>query len=74
MPQTTQPGALEDGHRLLVCLAVAARAHDPVLVTQIAHRADITLTNREIRRTFAKLSHYGVNQNDLNWLRSCGLA
>ena len=62
--------AIDTGHRLLVCLAVAARNRDPVLVTQIAERADRLLTAKEMRRSFARLPTYGVCQLDMDWLQA----
>jgi len=64
---------LEPAHCLLVCLAVAARAHDPVLVSQVAHKADLTLTEREMKRAFSRLSSYGVSPVDLEWLQAVDL-
>lgn len=64
---------LEPAHRLLVCLAVATRAHDPVLVTQIAEKADRTLSPKEMKRTFGRLAGYCVDQSDMAWLQSADL-
>jgi hypothetical protein len=61
--------SLEPAHRLLICLAVAARNRDPVLVSQIAERADRLLTPKEMRRSFARLPSYGVGSADLDWLQ-----
>jgi hypothetical protein len=61
---------LDPAHKLLVALAVAARAKDPVLVSQIAERADLLLTPREMKRAFSRLSSYGVTQSDLDWLQT----
>lgn len=64
---------LEPAHRLLVCLAVATRGRDPVLVSQVAHKADLTLTEREMKRAFSRLSTYGVSPDDLAWLQAVEL-
>lgn len=64
---------LEPAHRLLVCLAVAARAHDPVLVSQVAERAERHLSQREMRRAFSRLPAYGVAPCDLAWLKTADL-
>lgn len=64
---------LEPAHRLLVCLAVAVRDHDPVLVTQVAHRADLTLSDREARRAFSRLPSYGISPQDMAWLQAVEL-
>jgi hypothetical protein len=64
---------LDPAHKLLVALAVAARGRDPVLVAQIAERADLLLTPREMKRAFSRLPTYGVNQSDLDWLQSADL-
>lgn len=69
MTQTT----LDPAHKLLVALAVAARGRDPVLVAQIAEKADLLLTNREMRRSFSRLKNYGVSQQDLKWLQTADL-
>jgi hypothetical protein len=61
---------LEPAHRLLVCLAVAARAHDPVLVAQVAEKAERTMSPKEMRRTFSRLDVYGVSGPDLDWLQT----
>ncbi len=62
--------SLDDGQRLLACLAVAVRRRDPVLVQQIAARADRLLTDSTIRRTFNRLKSYGLTETDMDWLRS----
>lgn len=64
---------LDPAHKLLVALAVAARGRDPVLVAQIAERADLLLTPREMKRAFSRLPAYGVNKSDLDWLQSAEL-
>lgn len=64
---------LEPAHRLLVCLAVAVRARDPVLVCQIADKAERHLSAREMRRAFSRLAAYGVPGCDLAWLQSAEL-
>lgn len=64
---------LDPAHKLLVALAVAARGRDPVLVAQIAEKADLLLTNREMRRSFGRLKNYGVSPQDLKWLQSADL-
>lgn len=64
---------LDPAHKLLVALAVAARGRDPVLVSQIAERADLLLTPREMKRAFSRLPAYGVSQTDLDWLQTTEL-
>lgn len=64
---------LDPAHKLLVALAVAARGRDPVLVCQIAERADLLLTPREMKRAFSRLPAYGVSQADLDWLQTTEL-
>lgn len=64
---------LDPAHKLLVALAVAARSRDPVLVSQVAEKADLTLTTREMRRAFGRLGNYGVSREDLKWLQSADL-
>lgn len=64
---------LEPAHRLLVCLAVAARARDPVLVSQVAEKAERHLSPREMRRAFSRLPAYGVSPGDLRWLQAAEL-
>lgn len=64
---------LDPAHKLLVALAVAARGRDPVLVAQIAERADLLLTSREMKRAFSRLPTYGVNQADMDWLQTADL-
>lgn len=64
---------LEPAHRLLVCLAVATRARDPVLVSQVAQKADLLLSERESRRCFSRLASYGVSPADLQWLKEVDL-
>ena len=59
---------LDEGHRLLACLAVAIREPDPVLVRQIAEKADKILPDSQIVKTFGRLKNYGVGTSDLNWL------
>lgn len=61
---------LEPAHRLLACLAAAVRNRDPVLVKQIATRADLSMTAREVERTFSRLPVYGLSPDDLAWLRT----
>lgn len=60
--------SLDDGHLLLACLAVAVRARDPVLVSQVAHKADKVLTDSALRRSFGRLRNYGVSDQDMEWL------
>lgn len=64
---------LDDGHRLLVCLAVAVRRHDPVLVKQVAERADALLSDSTARRSFSRLRSYGVSEADMSWLATVDL-
>ena len=64
---------LDPAHKLLVALAVAARSRDPVLVSQVAEKADLTLTTREMRRAFSRLGNYGVSGEDMKWLQSADL-
>ena len=64
---------IDAAHKLLVALAVAARRRDPVLVMQVAERADLLLTPREMKRAFSRLESYGVSQDDLSWLQSAEL-
>ncbi|MGA0983306.1 hypothetical protein [Vulcanococcus sp.] len=64
---------LEPAHKLLVCLAVATRARDPVLVAQVAQRADLLLSDREARRAFSRLPSYGVSAADMDWLKAADL-
>lgn len=60
--------ALDEGHLLLACLAVAVRAHDPVLVAQVAEKADKVLGESQFKRSFRRLPSYGVRPEDLAWL------
>ena len=60
---------LDDGHLLLCCLAVAVKKRDPVLVAQVASKADKILPDSQIRRAFGRLKGYGVNESDMAWLR-----
>lgn len=60
---------LDDGHRLLVCLAVAIKRRDPVLVRQVAEKADKVLPDSQIRRAFSRLRQYGIGDHDLAWLQ-----
>jgi len=61
---------LDDGHLLLGCLAVAVKMRDPVLVAQVARKADRTLADSQITRTFGRLKSYGINADDMSWLAS----
>lgn len=61
---------LDPALSLLACLAVAVRARDPVLVQQVADRADRLLGDSVIKRTFARLPSFGVDEEDLEWLAS----
>ena len=61
---------LDDGHLLLCCLAVAVKRRDPVLVSQVARKADKTLPDPQIRRAFGRLKGYGVSADDMTWLES----
>lgn len=60
---------LDDGHLLLCCLAVAVKKRDPVLVAQVASKADKILPDSQIRRAFGRLKGYGVSESDMTWLR-----
>lgn len=60
--------SLDDGHRLLACLAIAIRRRDTVLVRQVAERADRILSDATSRRAFGRLRNYGVTEEDLAWL------
>ena len=64
---------IDPAHRLLVALAVASRNRDPVLVLQVAERADLFLSAREMKRAFSRLDAYGVSQDDLDWLQTAEL-
>lgn len=64
---------LDDGHRLLVCLAVAIRRRDTVLVRQVAERADRILSEGTCKRAFGRLRNYGVTTSDMDWLQSVDL-
>ena len=64
---------LDDGHLLLISLAVAVRLRDAVLVRQVAEKADLNLPDSQIRRSFSKLRGYGVSESDLEWLGSVDL-
>lgn len=59
---------LDPALSLLACLAVAVRSRDPVLVQQVADRADKLLGDSVIKRTFARLPAFGVDAEDLEWL------
>lgn len=72
LPHMGNP-VLEPAHRLLVCLAVATRAHDPVLVTQIAEKAERTLSSKEMKRAFGRLASYCVAPSDMDWLQAAEL-
>ena len=61
---------LDPALSLLASLAVAVRAHDPVLVQQVADKADRQLGDSGIKRTFARLPAFGVTEDDLEWLAS----
>ncbi len=61
---------LDPALQLLVCLAVAIRARDSVLVQQIAERVDLSLSTKEARRTFSRLPSYGVSASDMVWLKA----
>ena len=61
---------LDPALNLLASLAVAVRAHDPVLVQQVADKADRLLGDSVIKRTFARLPAFGVSEEDLEWLAS----
>jgi hypothetical protein len=62
--------SLDDGHLLLACLAVGVRSRDPVLVSQVAHKADKVLSASALRRSFGRLRNYGVSEQDMAWLAS----
>ena len=65
--------SLDDGHRLLVCLAVAIRRRDTVLVRQIAEKSDRLLSDNAAKRSFQRLRNYGVTAEDMDWLSACDL-
>ena len=65
--------SLDDGHRLLLCLVVAIRRRDAVLVKQVADKADKTLTEAGVRRAFSRLRTYGITEEDLTWLSEAEL-
>ena len=60
---------LDDGHLLLCCLAVAVKKRDPILVSQVASKADKILPDSQIRRAFGRLKGYGVSEDDMTWLK-----
>ena len=60
---------LDPALRLLICLSVAVRRRDVVLVEQIAEKVDIALTPKEAKRALSRLPAYGVTPDDLSWLR-----
>jgi len=60
--------SLDDGHLLLCCLAVAVKRRDPVLVGQVARKADKTLLDSQISRAFGRLKGYGMTAEDMEWL------
>ena len=60
--------SLDDGHLLLCCLAVAVKQRDPVLVGQVARKADKTLPDSQITRAFGRLKGYGMTVEDMEWL------
>ena len=60
---------LELPHKLLIALVVAVRRRDPVLVRQVAERADREMADAVIRRTFSKVSSYSLTSDDLAWLQ-----
>ena len=60
---------LDPALRLLICLSVAVRRRDAVLVEQIAEKVDIALTPKEAKRALSRLPSYGVTPDDLSWLR-----
>lgn len=62
--------SLDPALSLLTSLAVAVRARDPVLVQQVAEKADRLLGDSVIKRTFARLPAFGVDPEDLEWLAS----
>ena len=55
------------GHLLLCCLAVAVKKRDPVLVSQIAEKADKHLPQSQLKRAFGRLKGFGMNTDDLDW-------
>ena len=61
---------LDDGHLLLCCLAVAVKCRDPVLVAQVARKADKTLPDSQIRRAFGRLRGYAMDDEDMAWLET----
>lgn len=61
---------LDPSLRLLFALKVAVQQRDPVLVSQVAARAEQSLSPREMRRTFSRLSCLGATEEDLAWLRT----
>jgi hypothetical protein len=61
---------LDPALRLLIALAVAVRRRDAVLVQQIAEKVEFTLTAKEAKRAFSRLSSYGVTDGDMDWLRT----
>lgn len=64
---------LDDGHRLLVCLAIAIRRRDTVLIRQIAEKSDRLLSDNAAKRSFQRLRNYGVSAEDIDWLADCDL-
>ena len=62
--------SLDPGHLLLCCLAVAVKKRDPVLVSQIAEKADKSLPQSQLKRAFGRLKGFGMNTDDLAWLAS----
>ncbi len=64
---------LDDGQKLLACLAVAVRARDPVLVKQIAERVDHVIPEAQVVKTFGRLGAYGLTAEDMDWLEALEL-
>ena len=58
-------------HQLLIALVVAVRRRDPVLVRQVAEKADRELADAVLRRTFSKVTTYNLTPDDLHWLQTC---
>ncbi|GEM_PF-2596713 len=67
------PIPLTPGQRWLCCLAVAIKRRDPVLITQLAEKAEHQLTPARLRRTVSRLDRFQLTAEDWHWLRSLQL-
>ncbi len=64
------PTPLTPCQRWLCCLAVAIKRRDPVLISQLAEKAEHQLTPARLRRTVSRLDRFQLTAEDWHWLRS----